>query len=322
MNSTRTRPVFYDPEQRRWPRLRLEMLLLWPPLSLLLGALVVSILISPVAAGTRATGSEFSAPWCAQSAGADGGAGSGTPTDPAGTCPARGQTTVRNEGAGWNRSSPARNTAPVRRRQPGTRSRSGSFLVNCDDSSSLLLRENLGNLDIVIGEWLHVEDADGTLRDARVRVFTKTNGGKAAALNVGVTQTQAEIVVALDADTVFTRDTISKLVGPFASPRVGAVASNAKGGNRTNLMTRWQALEYITGQNLGRRAFGALNCVAVVPGAVRAWRRGADPAGGQLHARDPGGGRGPHHGRPADGLQHLQRGPGGRPGTSGPRWLV
>ncbi|MGO9017064.1 MAG: glycosyltransferase [Syntrophobacteraceae bacterium] len=107
----------------------------------------------------------------------------------------------------------------------------------------------------------------------RVRVFTQPNGGKPAALNFGIAQTQAEIVVAMDADTVFARDTIAKLIRHFADPQIGAVAGNAKVGNRINLLTRWQALEYITSQNLDRRAFSILNCITVVPGAVGAWRR-------------------------------------------------
>ena len=107
----------------------------------------------------------------------------------------------------------------------------------------------------------------------RVRVLTQPNGGKAAALNFGIAQTQAEIVVALDADTVFARDTIAKLIRHFANPQIGAVAGNTKVGNRINLLTRWQALEYITSQNLDRRAFSILNCITVVPGAVGAWRR-------------------------------------------------
>ncbi len=109
--------------------------------------------------------------------------------------------------------------------------------------------------------------------DPRVKVFTKPNGGKPAALNFGLAQTHADIIVALDADTVFTRDTITKLIRHFADPRIGAVAGNAKVGNRINLLTRWQALEYITSQNLDRRAFDVLNCITVVPGAVGAWRR-------------------------------------------------
>src|SRR5206468_2935696 len=109
--------------------------------------------------------------------------------------------------------------------------------------------------------------------EPRVRVFKKHNAGKPDALNFGVLHTTSEIIIALDADTLFARDTISKLIRHFANPKVGAVAGNAKVGNRVNLLTRWQALEYVTSQNLDRRAFNLLNCVTVVPGAVGAWRR-------------------------------------------------
>jgi len=45
-------------------------------------------------------------------------------------------------------------------------------------------------------------------------------------------------------------------------------------GNRVNLWTRWQALEYITSQNFERRALNLFNVVTVVPGAIGAWRTG------------------------------------------------
>ena len=101
--------------------------------------------------------------------------------------------------------------------------------------------------------------------DPRVRIFRSPNGGKSAALNFGLRRTSAPIVVGLDADTVFRHDTIDKLVRHFADDRVGAVAGNAKVGNRINILTRWQALEYVTSQNLDRRAFNLLNCITVVP---------------------------------------------------------
>jgi cellulose synthase/poly-beta-1,6-N-acetylglucosamine synthase-like glycosyltransferase len=61
---------------------------------------------------------------------------------------------------------------------------------------------------------------------------------------------------------------------------VGAVAGNAKVGNRVNLWTRWQALEYITSQNFERRALDLFNVVTVVPGAIGAWRTSAVLKGG------------------------------------------
>ena len=40
-----------------------------------------------------------------------------------------------------------------------------------------------------------------------------------------------------------------------------------------NLLTGFQAVEYVTMQNFDRRAFEVLNCITVVPGATGAWRR-------------------------------------------------
>ncbi len=117
--------------------------------------------------------------------------------------------------------------------------------------------------------------------DSRVRLFTEPNAGKANALNFGLRYATGEIVIALDADTVFAPQTVGALAHRFYDPRIGAVAGNAKVGNRINLVTRWQALEYITSQNMDRRAFATLNCITVVPGAVGAWRRDLlDQAGG------------------------------------------
>jgi cellulose synthase/poly-beta-1,6-N-acetylglucosamine synthase-like glycosyltransferase/peptidoglycan/xylan/chitin deacetylase (PgdA/CDA1 family) len=106
----------------------------------------------------------------------------------------------------------------------------------------------------------------------RVQVLTKPNGGKAAALNYALDRLEEDYYVGIDADTVIANDAISKLIPHFEDPRIGAVAGNAKVGNRVNLWTRWQALEYITSQNFERRALDLFNVVTVVPGAIGAWR--------------------------------------------------
>jgi cellulose synthase/poly-beta-1,6-N-acetylglucosamine synthase-like glycosyltransferase/peptidoglycan/xylan/chitin deacetylase (PgdA/CDA1 family)/spore germination protein YaaH len=117
--------------------------------------------------------------------------------------------------------------------------------------------------------------------DPRVTLLTMVNGGKASALNRALVHAHGEIVIALDADTQFMPDTISKLVRWFVDPLIGAVAGNARVGNRINLITRWQAIEYVTAQNVERRALDALRAITVVPGAVGAWRRTAlDAVGG------------------------------------------
>ncbi len=134
-------------------------------------------------------------------------------------------------------------------------------------------------------EVLVVDDGstDGTLSeletafagDARVRVLTQENGGKSTALNRAIAQAKGEVLVALDADTLFEPEAIALLARHFADPQVAAVSGNVKVGNAQNLVARLQSIEYICGFNLDRRALDVLNAVAVVPGAVGAWRRSA-----------------------------------------------
>ena len=114
----------------------------------------------------------------------------------------------------------------------------------------------------------------------RVQVLTKANGGKAAALNYALERLTEEVYVGIDADTVIAADAISKLIPHFEDPRIGAMAGNAKVGNRVNLWTRWQALEYITSQNFERRALDLFHVVTVVPGAIGAWRTAPVKAAG------------------------------------------
>jgi peptidoglycan-N-acetylglucosamine deacetylase len=121
-------------------------------------------------------------------------------------------------------------------------------------------------------------------RNPRVRIIHQVNRGKAAALNLAMSLADTEIVVTIDADTEIEPDAIGKLIRHFSDPKVGAVAGNVKVGNRSRWLTRWQALEYITSQNMEKRAFDLLNCITVVPGALGAWRKKAIEAAGGITA--------------------------------------
>ena len=111
--------------------------------------------------------------------------------------------------------------------------------------------------------------------EPRVRAFTKPNGGKASALNYGIERAAGDYLVCIDADTQLAPDAIGELMRAFADPRVVAVAGNVKIGNEVNLLTRWQAIEYITSQSFDRHAFDLLNGIMVVPGAIGAFRKDA-----------------------------------------------
>ncbi|HWY07164.1 MAG TPA: glycosyltransferase [Candidatus Acidoferrales bacterium] len=117
-----------------------------------------------------------------------------------------------------------------------------------------------------------------------VQILHQVNRGKAAALNNALSYAQTAFVVTIDADTEIEADAIRKLLRHFSDPKVGAVAGNVKVGNRSRWLTRWQALEYITSQNMEKRAFDLLNCITVVPGALGAWRKEAIEAAGGITA--------------------------------------
>jgi cellulose synthase/poly-beta-1,6-N-acetylglucosamine synthase-like glycosyltransferase/peptidoglycan/xylan/chitin deacetylase (PgdA/CDA1 family) len=108
-----------------------------------------------------------------------------------------------------------------------------------------------------------------------VRVIRQQNAGKPAALNNGVRSARYDIVVMMDGDTVFEPDTVRQLVQPFADPKVGAVAGNAKVGNRNTVIGAWQHIEYVMGFNLDRRMYDLLRCMPTIPGAIGAFRRDA-----------------------------------------------
>ncbi|WP_399067305.1 glycosyltransferase [Streptomyces winkii] len=113
------------------------------------------------------------------------------------------------------------------------------------------------------------------LRLPGVRVLCQANAGKAAALNNGLRHAAYDLIVMMDGDTVFEPSTVRELVQPFADPRVGAVAGNAKVGNRRKLIGAWQHIEYVMGFNLDRRMYDVLRCMPTIPGAVGAFRRTA-----------------------------------------------
>ncbi len=168
-----------------------------------------------------------------------------------------------------------------------------SVLIPCfneekviESSIRRILASNWAKLEVLVLDDGSSDHTAEVVRKAfadepRVTLMSFENGGKARALNKGLAKAHGDVVVALDADTLFPSDTLAKLARWFGDPRVGAVAGNALVGNRRNLITRWQALEYVTAQNLERRALAALGAVTVVPGAVGAWRKAAlDALGG------------------------------------------
>jgi poly-beta-1,6-N-acetyl-D-glucosamine synthase len=77
----------------------------------------------------------------------------------------------------------------------------------------------------------------------------------------------------MDADSSLAPQTLRAAIRHFRDPHVAAVAGNVKVGNRRNLLTRLQALEYIEGLNMARRAQSFMRSVNIIPGPIGMFRR-------------------------------------------------
>jgi cellulose synthase/poly-beta-1,6-N-acetylglucosamine synthase-like glycosyltransferase len=151
-----------------------------------------------------------------------------------------------------------------------------------ESSIRSLLELDYPNFEIIV-----VDDgsSDDTFQKARrfeglhglhripVRVLSQPNGGKARALNRGISLAEGALVLCMDGDSKLTPQTLRRAVRHFVDPTIGAVAGNVKVVNRHNLLCRLQALEYIEGLNLVRKAQGFFRIVNIIPGPIGIFRR-------------------------------------------------
>lgn len=118
----------------------------------------------------------------------------------------------------------------------------------------------------------------------QIKALHKENGGKASAINFGLAYATGEIIVVVDADTIIGADSLIHLARGFSlNADVAAVAGNIKVRNRRNWLTFCQAIEYVAGIQIARRAFDVFGAIAVVPGALGAFKRTALEEIGTYH---------------------------------------
>ena len=121
--------------------------------------------------------------------------------------------------------------------------------------------------------YVRAAELEGRYGGVTVRVVSKANGGKANALNTGIALARCPYILCMDGDSRLSRETLRRGMPHFADPHVGAVAGNVKVVNRVNLLTKLQALEYIEGLNMARRAQAFAGVVNIIPGPIGIFRR-------------------------------------------------
>ncbi len=114
-------------------------------------------------------------------------------------------------------------------------------------------------------------------------VIDKLNGGKADALNAGLNISESSLVATLDADSIIAPDALLKMVRPFLQSKERVIATGAvirvansckvEDGSlvnvqlSSNLLVRFQTLEYLRVFLLSRIAWSKLNGLLIISGA-------------------------------------------------------
>ena len=121
--------------------------------------------------------------------------------------------------------------------------------------------------------YQRLQKLEGNHYGVKVSVYRKENSGKADTLNYGIRRSSGPIIVSMDSDSRLSPEALRYAVRHFRDPYVGAIAGNVKVINRHNIWTKLQALEYIEGLNIVRRAQGYFRTVNVIPGPFGIFRR-------------------------------------------------
>ena len=145
-----------------------------------------------------------------------------------------------------------------------------------------IMEQTYSNLEIVV-----VDDgsSDRTYQEAKrlenhfghasIQVLRKPNGGKAKALNYGIEYATGDLIMVVDADSKLSPDAIERMVKYFVDDKIAAVAGSVYVSNRTNILTKLQALEYIQGLNMVRNGQAFFRLVNIIPGPIGVFRKDA-----------------------------------------------
>lgn len=134
---------------------------------------------------------------------------------------------------------------------------------------------------VLIDEFNLKEISPKVWENGIIKLIQKENGGKASALNVGFSHSDAEYILSVDADTILNPETIKTLIGKKRKESdavtciVGIVNENKIGSDYRldspttpkKIVTRIQWIEYFKTYTMFRCSVKDFNSIIVMPGA-------------------------------------------------------
>jgi cellulose synthase/poly-beta-1,6-N-acetylglucosamine synthase-like glycosyltransferase len=84
---------------------------------------------------------------------------------------------------------------------------------------------------------------------------------------------RGEFILNMDGDSKLSSNTLRACIRHFDDPSIGAVAGNVKVINRENIWSNIQALEYVEGLAMARKAQSFMRAVNIIPGPLGMFRK-------------------------------------------------
>jgi len=143
-----------------------------------------------------------------------------------------------------------------------------------------LRRQTLRPVEIIVVDDGSTDQTRAVAEQARAMglvdmvICHGTRCGRSAAINGAARFASGDLLLTVDADTIFEPTAVARLAAAFEDPRVGGASCNiAISNERDSLWTGLQSVEYLMSISAGRSALDVVDAIACLSGACSMYRR-------------------------------------------------
>ena len=147
-------------------------------------------------------------------------------------------------------------------------------------SIASLRRQSLRPVEIIVVDDGSTDDTRAIAERARAQglvdmvICHGTRCGRSAAVNAAARFATGDLLLTVDADTVFEPTAVARLAAAFNDPRVGGASCNiAISNERNSIWTGLQSVEYLMSISAGRSILDVIDAIACLSGACSMYRR-------------------------------------------------
>lgn len=147
-------------------------------------------------------------------------------------------------------------------------------------SIASLRRQTLRPVEIIVVDDGSTDETRAVAERARALglvdmvICHGTRCGRSAAINAAARFASGDLLLTVDADTVFEPTAVARLAAVFSDPRVAGASCNiAINNERDSLWTGLQSVEYLMSISAGRAMLDVVDAIACLSGACSMYRR-------------------------------------------------